>query len=137
MKFLLAAAASLAVAHAQSDLSGCVNPSPLRRYPMTNWDRRLVRSAEEVHFDHTPDIQGTKEKWDVAYSKATDYLQRFNLTQKVRCFLRLLGSFKHSSGRIGNWFVLPVREDTCPLKYFLRCWLDQWTLRRQHPGRMY
>ena len=67
--------------------------SPLRRHSMVIWDRWLVRSAEEVHFDHTPDIRGTEERWDVAYSKATDYLQRFNLTQKVRRFLFLYGGF--------------------------------------------
>lgn len=54
-----------------------------------NWNRWLVRSAEEVHFDHTPDIQGTNERWDVAYSKAIDYVQQFNLTQKVHRFLCL------------------------------------------------
>ena len=83
---------------------------------MANWDRWLVRSAEEAYFDHTPDIQGTKERWDVAYSKATYYLQKFNLTQRVRCFLRLCGGFKHPTGRIGNWFVPSVREDTWPMK---------------------
>jgi hypothetical protein len=60
---------------------------------MTNWNRRLVRSAEEGHSGHAPDIQSTKNRWDVAYSKAMDYLQRFNLTQKVRCSLRLWGGF--------------------------------------------
>jgi len=94
MKFLLAAAASLAVAQTQPDLNGCVSATPLCLYSMTNWDRWFVRSTEEVHSDHTPDIQDTKERWDLAYSKATDYLHRFNLTQKVRCFcLFLSGSF--------------------------------------------
>ena len=58
---------------------------------MTNDDRWLVRSAEEVHFDYAPDIQDTDERWDAAYSKAMDYVQQFNLTQKVRSFLHLHG----------------------------------------------
>ena len=58
---------------------------------MTNKDRWLVRSAEEVHSDYAPDIQDTEERWDVAYSKAMDYVQQFNLTQKVRSFLNLHG----------------------------------------------
>jgi len=60
---------------------------------MTNWNYWLVCSAEEVHFDHTPDIQDTEERWDMAYSKATDYLRRFNLTQKVRRFICPYGGF--------------------------------------------
>ena len=36
-KFLLAAAASLAVAQTQSNLNGCVSATPLCQYSMTNW----------------------------------------------------------------------------------------------------
>lgn len=97
MKFFLATAASLAAVHAQSVIGGYVSPtfhsSPLRRYSITNWNCRLVRSAEEVHLDHTPDIKDTEGRWDVAYSKAAGYLQRFDLTQKVRCVLRLYSTF--------------------------------------------